>query len=232
MPTPPRPGYEPRPPPAPRGPGRPRQGERAEDVRAGLIAAATELFTQRGFDGVGLREVATAAGVTPAMVSYYFGDKQGLYVAMIESAFRRLIDRVAALARRESHEEADPLLAFVRMHIATLAEEPWAPQLILREVLAGEGPLRERFIEEFARRMSETLLTLLEEGIEEGRLRPDLDPRLAMLSLMGLCVFPYLSHPISGPVLGIELDDDFRDRLIEHTVKLFARGALAGEPGS
>ena len=63
----------------------------------------------------------------------------------------------------------------------------------------------------------------------EGRLRADLDPKLVMLSLMGLCVFPYLSHPVSGPVLGVELDDGFRDRLIEHTVKLFARGAHAAE---
>jgi AcrR family transcriptional regulator len=213
----------------PRGPGRPRQGEHAEDVRARLIAAATELFSRRGFGEVGVREVAGAAGVTPAMVSYYFGDKQGLYAAMLESVFDRLIDRVAALARHEADEGGDPLSAFMRMHIATLAEEPWVPQLILREVLGGEGPLRERFIGEFARRMSAMVLSLLREGIAEGRLRADLDPRLAMLSLMGLCVFPYLSHPVSGPVLDIELDESFRDRLIEHTVKLFARGALAEE---
>jgi AcrR family transcriptional regulator len=212
-----------------RGPGRPRQGDQAEDVRELLIAAATELFSQRGFGEVGVREVAHAAGVTPAMVSYYFGDKQGLYAAMLESVFQRLIDRIGALARREAGEEGDPLSAFVRMHISTIAEEPWAPQLILREVLGGEGPLRERFIEEFARRMSATVLGLLQEGIAEGRLRADLDPRLAMLSLMGLCVFPYLSHPVSGPVLDIELDEGFRDRLIEHTVKLFAHGVLAEE---
>jgi AcrR family transcriptional regulator len=213
----------------PRGPGRPRQGDHAEDVRARLIGAATKLFSQRGFGEVGVREVAGAAGVTPAMVSYYFGDKQGLYAAMLESVFERLIDRVAALARREAGAEGDPLSAFVRMHIATLAEEPWVPQLILREVLGGEGPLRERFIEDFARQMIATVLGLLGEGIAERRLRADLDPKLTVLSLMGLCVFPYLSHPVSGPVLGVELDESFRDRLIEHTVKLIAHGTLAEE---
>ncbi len=44
---------------------------------------------------------------------------------------------------------------------------------------------------------------------------------------MGLCVFPYLSHPVSGRVLGFDLDDDFRDRLIEHTARLFAQGVRA-----
>jgi AcrR family transcriptional regulator len=211
-----------------RGPGRPRQGDGPEDVRAGLIAAATELFTQRGFDGVGVRDVANAAGVTPAMVSYYFGDKQGLHVAMIESVFQRLLDRVSALAQHEADEHENPLSSFVRLHITTLAEEPWAPQLILREVLAGAGPLRERFIEDFARRMTAAIRGLLQEGIDAGRLRADLDPNLAILSLMGLCVFPFLSHPVSGRLLDIQLDDDFRDRLIEHTLALFSHGVSAG----
>ena len=215
-----------------RGPGRPRQGERGEDVRARLLAAAIELVTRRGFAEVGLREVAAAARVTPAMVSYYFGDKQGLYEAMLESVFQRLVERVATLAPHESGGDADRLAAFVRMHIGTLAEEPWAPQLILREVLGREGPLRERFVGRFASRMAAAVRGLIEEEIAAGRLRGDLDPRLALLSLMGLCVFPYLSHPISGRVLGFELDDDFRDRLTEHTLRLLAQGLRPRESGA
>ena len=163
------------------------------------------------------------------MVSYYFGDKQGLYEAMIESVFQRLMERVAELAHHGAEDDGDRLSSFVRLHIATLAHDPWVPQLILREVLSAEGPLRERFVEGFARRMAEALLAIIREEIAAGRLREDLDPQLTMLSLMGLSVFPFLSQPVSGPVLGFELDDAFRDRLIEHTVKLF-RSGVAG-PG-
>ena len=215
---------------SPRGPGRPQKTDDGEAVRARLVRAATELFSQRGFAEVGVREVANAAGVTPAMVSYYFGDKLGLYEAMLDSVFQGLLERVTELAGRAASGEdgEDRLSAFVRMHIETLAQDPWVPQLILREVLAADGPLRERFVERFARQMTVAVQQLIRDGMEAGQLRANLDPALTMLSIMGLCVFPYLSHPISGPVLGIELDDDFRDRLVEHTVRLLRAGLGAG----
>ena len=54
--------------------GRPAEQNRRE-VRARLGAAARELFARQGFEAVSLRQVAAAAGVTPAMVHYYFGGK-------------------------------------------------------------------------------------------------------------------------------------------------------------
>jgi hypothetical protein len=51
-----------------------------------------------------------------------------------------------------------------------------------------------------------------------------------MLSIVGIGMFAYLMHPVIGPALGYELDDDFRDRMIAHVRALLARGlAPAGE---
>ena len=61
--------------------GRPTSSE-GRDVRTRLLAAARELFARRGFDAVSTRELARAAGATPAMVHYYFGDKHGLFRAL------------------------------------------------------------------------------------------------------------------------------------------------------
>src|SRR3954468_6682420 len=68
----------------PRGPGRPAGGEAA--VRGKLLTHARKLFLQYGFDAVGTRQIAAAAGTTPAMIRYYFTDKFGLYRAMVEVA--------------------------------------------------------------------------------------------------------------------------------------------------
>lgn len=69
---------------ASRGPGRPG----GEESRARILDAAGQLFADRGYDGVSVRELAKRAGVNAAAINYHFGGKEGLYHAVI----RKLID--------------------------------------------------------------------------------------------------------------------------------------------
>jgi AcrR family transcriptional regulator len=62
------------------GRGRPKASDGA-DRRTALVDAARRLFAERGFAATSVRAVAREAGVDPALVSHYFGDKQGLLVA-------------------------------------------------------------------------------------------------------------------------------------------------------
>ena len=56
----------------------PTEGAQA---RARLLHAALRLFAENGFAKASIRDIAQAAGVNPASISYYFGDKNGLYRA-------------------------------------------------------------------------------------------------------------------------------------------------------
>src|SRR5215510_15809117 len=60
------------------------------EARARIAAAAEELFAERGFDGSAIRDIAGKAGVNGAMIHYYFGNKEGLYHAMLEGAASRI----------------------------------------------------------------------------------------------------------------------------------------------
>ena len=212
-----------------RKPGRPpRQGQDAEDVKRGLVNAARELFARRGFGEVGIRELSRAAGVTPGMIAYYFGGKQGLYEAMFASVFEELIARARELAA-QPQPSTEPLAGLIRLYVATISAQPWLPALLLREVVTGDPALRARFVERFAKRAAVILPGLVSAEIARGALRPDLDPALVLLSLVGACVFPFLAHPLLGKVLGYELDPSFGETLAAHTQKLFLEGARAAE---
>jgi AcrR family transcriptional regulator len=208
--------------------GRPARDESAEDVRRRLVAVARDLFATRAFGEVGIRELARAANVTPGMISYYFGDKQGLYEAMLSSVFEEMLARVRELAA-EHAQGTRPLEALVRLYIATIASQPWLPAVVLREIVTGDSAARARFIERFASRVGTLVPGLLAGEIAAGELRADLDPRLAMLSLFGMSIFPFLAHPIAGKVLGYELDAAFAERLIAHTTRLFFDGTRPAE---
>jgi len=214
----------------PRRPGRPvrAEGEGADAVRLRLVDSARALFTRRGFGEVSVREIAREAGVTPAMIAYYFGDKQGLYEAMLISVFDTLLARVRELAAQSPTSTA-PVEAFIRLYVGTIASQPWLPALLLREVIATDSAVRARFIERFAVRAAALLPGLISAEIAGGALRSDLDPKQAILSLVGMCAFPFLAHPITGKVLGYELDAEFAERLAAHASKLFLDGARARE---
>jgi TetR/AcrR family transcriptional regulator len=209
--------------PRPTRPGRPRLEEGSREVRQRLVEAALALAHERGFEAIGVRQIASAAGVTPGMIAYYFGGKRGLYEALIDATYQRLIERLrAALERRAT--DGDPIARLVDLQISTVADTPWLPPLIAREVLGRESPLREFLAERLAKGPGLLVPQMLRREMEAGRIRDDLDPVLLALSILGMGMVPYLMHPVAGPAFGYRLDDDFRDRMIAHVRALLARG--------
>ncbi len=55
-----------------------------QDTRAAILAAAREAFAERGYDDTSIRQIATSAGVDPALVHHYFGTKEQLFIATVQ----------------------------------------------------------------------------------------------------------------------------------------------------
>jgi AcrR family transcriptional regulator len=208
-----------------RRPGRPSARSHPRDVRQALLLAASRSFAERGFEAVSLRDIARAARTTPAMIHYYFGDKHGLYAALLERALAGLLERVRSRLAAAPPGVQLGIDVFLEAATAALGEEPWLPQLVLREVLSGSAPFRDRFIESYARPMSQLLCGVLEGEIAAGRMRADLEPRLAVLSLLGMAGFPFLARPVIERVLDLSFDGEFPARLAAHTRRMFRDGA-------
>jgi TetR/AcrR family transcriptional regulator len=195
------------------------------DVRSALLDAASKLFLKHGFERVTARQIAAAAATTPAMIHYYFGNKLGLFRAMLERAIGPVRDLLAG-SLAQAGAVIDPAL-LIRVHMQTAAANPWIATLILNEVLAEKGRFRAMFVRDVAGRQAPLVIELLERARANGDLRQDLDLRFTALSLLSLCMFPFLSRAVSGPVLGLKFDDDELQSLITHTAQLFAKGAAA-----
>src|SRR5258707_609825 len=57
------------------------------------------------------------------------------------------------------------------------------------------------------------------------KLRADLDPRLLVLSIVSLAIFPFLTLPLTTQVFGVRNDEEFVERFLRHTAELLTRGA-------
>ncbi len=212
-----------------RRPGRPRSADADHgEVAERLLDAATELAVEQGFDACGLREIAARAEVSSGMISYYFGDRQGLYEAMFQRAFDRISSKVDALMADPSIGGDDRLDELVRLHVATIAADPWLPRLLIREVLAEtESSLKTELASRVGQGPMKLMIDWIKEEQKRGVLRSDLDPRMMAMTLASLSAFPFVMLPIIGKEIGLTLDETFPDRLIEHNQRLLARGIRA-----
>ena len=211
---------------SPRRPGRPVAG--GDSVRDALLQTARDLFLARGFAAVSLRQIAAAAGSSPATIHYHFGDKLGLYRAMLDGAMVPVMD---ALQRLGDPARAGPsdVAALVRLYAGMLVANPWVPALIVQEVLSEGGRFREQFIEHFAGRLAPLFVGVIRGEQSRGALRRDLDPRLAALSVISVTVFPFLARPLVSRVLGVSPDPQSVERLVDHTTRVLLEGLRAGE---
>jgi len=207
-----------------RRPGRPGGTAHAAAIRAALLKGARELFTRRDFKAVSVRDIARKARVNPAMVHYHFGDKEGLYRAMLQETVGPVLQKVQELMDHGNLESDKSIHHALEAVMTMLAREPWVARLIVREVLAEEGPFREVFVREFAVRGGGRVPQLLAREIASGRVRADLDPVLGALSFMSMALFPFIALPVAEKVFGIRMTDAFARRLVEHSTRMFYEG--------
>ena len=215
--------------PPPRRPGRPRKNEeQGADVRDRLLASATELAVEQGFESCGLREIAARAEVSSGMISYYFNDRQGLYEAMVQRAFDRIADQIRDLVAKTADDDGDRLSELVRIQVEALSADPWLPKLLLREMLANQDlDARARLGDRIARGPLTVMTEWLRGEQERGVLRADFDPALMALTVSSLTAFPFLMVSLVGEEMGLVEDAAFVERLVAHNQKILTHGIRA-----
>lgn len=116
-------------------------GADAEKTRARILESAQALFGARGLSGVSVRKIAAGAGVTLATVHHYFGGKDDLYRACVDSMYRELTELAARLERElRGVTEVESLVdRAVREGFRFARARQTAVRLLLRSVVeAGE----------------------------------------------------------------------------------------------
>ena len=203
-----------------RAPGRPLAD--APDQRAVALDAALACFVRQGIAATSLRDIAREAGVTPALLHYYFGDRQQLLDAVVAErvmpAFLSVRERLA----QAGDDVADIVAAFVCGVTDAIARHPWWPQLWVREVLCEGGALRNLLVQRIAPDIARLLAGRFAAAQAAGRLNADLDPRLLLPTLVGLTMFPAAGAPIWRQVF--DADDLGLDDVRGHALALLDRG--------
>ena len=152
------------------------------DTRNAVFQSAAAEFSARGFDGVGVDDIAARAKVNKAMIYYHFADKLALYRAVVGDMLATIGSTVTEIAAADL-TPPDKLNRFIEQFVRHADARPWFPPLMLREIAAGAPHLDL----ETLTLMKAVFLgfgRILAEGAASGAFRP-INPVLAYTSIVG-----------------------------------------------
>jgi AcrR family transcriptional regulator len=160
-----------------------------DGTRRNIIEVATEEFAGKGFSGARVDDIAARIKTSKRMIYYYFGGKEGLYIAVLEEAYRK-IRSVEATLDLEHQEPEKGLRTLVGFTFDYQNAHPEFVRLVMNEnILNGAYIARSKAIQRLNNTVISALEGLLVRGQEEGSFRRDVDPIDLHMSISALCIF-------------------------------------------
>jgi AcrR family transcriptional regulator len=192
-------------------------------ARERLLDTAGRLMSDRHSIDVSLSEIAAHSGLNSALVKYYFGNKKGLLLALVEREAAAALQGFAELLRQDLTPTEK-----LRRHIAGIINNffrtPYLNRLLHSLLDDRHARSAKQVNRIFVQPLMELQRGLLAEGMRAGEFKP-VDPLLFYVSVLGACDHLFNArHAVRGQSGVAEMDDDLRERYIAHVCDVFIHG--------
>jgi len=192
-----------------------------------LLDATASLLSERTALDVSLSDIAKRSGLNSALIKYYFGNKGGLLLALLERDSKVAMAALAHLvAMRVSAEQK------LKIHVSGLINAfyraPYLNRLIHYMIAYGDDVSSRRVVTMFREPMVAAYEAIIAQGVAEGHFRP-VDPTLLYHSLTGACEHIFNAASSAPSARGEpKMSEEMKQRHIEHVTEIFLRGLRPG----
>ena len=202
-------------------PGRTNDPER---TKANILEVAETEFGEKGLAGARIDEIAAATRTSKRMIYYYFGSKEGLYLAVLEESYRRVRDVESELKLQdlEPEEALRRLVAFTFDH--HLQHESYIRLVMSENINRGQFLAQSPRIQELNVPAIAAIRHLLERGVKAGLFRKGLDPVDIHASISALSFFNVSNRHTFGLIFKLDMRSSAyvahrRDNVVEMIVR-------------
>jgi len=172
----------------------------AERTKAEILAAAAREFSERGLNGARVDNIAARTRTNKRMIYYYFKSKRGLYLAVLEDAYRRIREAEKQL-RLDDLPPAEAIRTLAEFTFDYHWRNPQLAKLVVIEnVHKGKYLSRSETISSFNLSIIDAIAKVLRRGAEEGVLRRDIDPVELHMTVSALSLFHVTNRYTFGTV--------------------------------
>ncbi|KVC26688.1 TetR/AcrR family transcriptional regulator [Burkholderia pseudomultivorans] len=193
------------------------------DLRDHMLDVAIALFAERGIAATTVAQIASAAGVTSAMVHYYFTNREQLLDAIVEERLAHAIAFVWRPTDRRVDDDPFALVAeLVDRFFDVTHRMPWLPSIWLREIVHEGGMLRERMLRRIPLDHVGRFAERVRAAQQAGTLNPALEPAFLFHSIIALVMLPLATAKLWQSARGLPPID--REVLHRHVRALLDTG--------
>ena len=195
-----------------------RSSVRDQATRQRLLETAAQLFAERGFRNVTVRDISREAAANVAAINYHFGDKLGLYEEVVRFAAARLESgKGKALESGKARSAQAQLRAYIRLflhHLMSEEEDSWMDRLIggeMSDPTPGLDLIIERGIKPSADRLAALVSQILNCSRNDERVWQ------CAISIQAQCLFYRSSKPVFMRIApSLKLNPEMIDRIASH----------------
>src|SRR5436305_7978407 len=177
-----------------------RKPKAPEENRARIVAAAIDEFAARGFKGASMDAIAARTHTTRALINYYFGSKEKLYIAVLERVYSEIREAEGQL----DLEHLDPVAAIRRIVEFTyryyLEHEGFVRIVVAENQARGRHLRKSRAMRTRNRPIIERLGAVIARGQAAGRFRRDVDPVEVHKAIAALGMFNVTNRYTFGAI--------------------------------
>ncbi len=175
-----------------------------ERTKADILAVAEAEFGEKGLAGARIDEIAAATQTSKRMIYYYFGNKEGLYLAALEEAYRKMRQEEANLHLENLEPEAALRRLVGHSFDRHLRNESYIRLVMSENIHRGEFLRQSDFIQELNVPAIEAIRELYQRGVASGVFRPGLDPVDIHASISALSFFNVSNRHSFGLVFKLD----------------------------
>ena len=159
-----------------------------------ILAAARQVFLEKGMAGGRMQEIADKAGINKAMLHYYFRNKQQLFEAVFKNAFLKMAPKLGRILN-EDIPLLEKIRVFCRTYIHFLREQPYLPAFIVQELNRNPEFISTTILQSGLFPSLDLFNKQVDQEIQAGRIRP-IDSRQLFIHIVSLSIFPFVGAPL------------------------------------
>lgn len=153
------------------------------DKRADILKAAESLFSEFGFEGTSTRQIAKESGANMAMINYYFGSKEGVFLEIMEvriSGHKTTLNEISEL----QIPAVDKLMKVIDQYTRKIFSNVYFHRMMQRELSLGQRPEVYNKIKDAIRENRKVIEEIFANGVKEGSFR-EIDGRMLIATIFG-----------------------------------------------